>query len=304
MERRTILKSAIALAAGAVAVGHAAPVSASERGNRDMSYIEARDGTRLFRRSWGEGKPVVFVSAWMLNSQAWQYQMEPLSEAGFRCIAFDRRGHGRSDDPGTGFDMDTLADDLAYVIEAQGLRGAALVGHSLGCAEIMRYLTNHGTNPISRVVSIAPTTPFLLKTADNPDGQDPAMFEAVRTAIKTDFPGAVAANIKPFFVASTSDAMMSWMAAMTQQNSLKAIVECQRAFSTADFRAELPKMKLPVLLLQGDHDMSNPIDITGRKTAALLPNAQLKVYEGAPHGLMYTHMERVNADILEFLKGG
>ncbi len=246
-----------------------------------MVDVETRDGTCLFCRDWGEGRPIVFVSAWMLNSQAWQYQMAPLSEAGFRTIAFDRRGHGRSDDPGRGFDMDTLADDLAAVLEAHDVRDAMLVGHSMGCAEIVRYLTNHGASRVSGFVLIAPTTPFLLKTTNNPDGQDAATLEAVRGAIKADFANAVAANIKPFFNPSTSQAMMDWVVAMSQQNSLKALIECQRAFSTADFRNELPKLNLPALVIQGDADMSAPFPITGRKTAALLPDARLHVYEGA-----------------------
>jgi non-heme chloroperoxidase len=303
VERRDILKSAVTLAVGAMAAGRASAADRTEeKGTQSMSHISARDGTRLFCRSWGEGRPVLFASAWMLNSQAWQYQMAPLSEAGFRCVAFDRRGHGRSSDPGTGFDLDTLSNDLATVINALDLSDVTLVGHSMGCAEIVRYLTRHGSSRISRIVLIAPTTPCLLKTADNPDGQDATTFEALRAAIKKDFSGAVAANIKPFFNATTSQAMMDWVVAMTQQNSLKAILECQRAFSTADFRGELPRITVPALVIQGDADMSAPFALTGKKTAALIPNCRLNVYEGAPHGLIYTHMDRVNADLLAFLR--
>jgi len=268
-----------------------------------MSFVEARDGTKLFYRSWGKGKPILFASAWMLNSQAWQYQMLPLSEAGYRCVAFDRRGHGRSGDPGQGFDMDTLAGDVASVMEQLDLRDATLVGHSLGCAESVRYLTNHGQSRASRLVLIAPTTPCILKSADNPDGLDPQFFVGMRAAIASDFPGVIAANMRPFVRPETSQALLDWITAMTQQNSLKAIIECNRTFTAADFRAELPRLSLPTLILQGDADMSAPLDLTGRKTAALIPNARLKVYEGAPHGLIYTHMERANGDILAFLKG-
>lgn len=267
-----------------------------------MSYVEARDGTRLFCRSWGEGRPVLFVSAWMLNSQGWQYQMLPLSGAGYRCIAFDRRGHGRSDDPGRNFDMDTLADDVACVMEAFDLRDATLVGHSLGGAEVARYITNHGPSRVARLVLIAPTTPCLLKSADNPGGIDPSFFEGLRAAAAKDFPGVIAANMRPFVTPETSQALLDWVIAMTQQNSLKAIIECNRAFTAADFRAELPKIALPTLVIQGTADVSAPIDITGRKTAALIPNSHLDVVEGAPHGLIYTHMERVNSDILEFMR--
>jgi pimeloyl-ACP methyl ester carboxylesterase len=298
MQRRDLLKSA-AVAAGAAFAGsaHAAP---EER--KHMAFVEARDGTKLFCRSWGAGKPILFVSAWMLNSQAWQYQMLPLSEAGYRCIAFDRRGHGRSEDPGHGFDMDTLADDVARVMEAFDLREATLVGHSLGAAECIRYVTNHGPSRVARLVLIAPTTPCLQKSADNPDGIDPGFFAGLRAAAAKDFPGIVAANIKPFVTPSTSQALIDWVVAMMQQNSLQALIECNRAFTAADFRAELPRIALPALVIQGTADVSAPIDITGRKTAAFMPNAHLDVIEGAPHGLIYTHMERVNADILGFLK--
>lgn len=268
-----------------------------------MSFIEARDGTKLFYRSWGNGKPILFASAWMLHSQAWQYQMLPLSEAGYRCIAFDRRGHGRSDDPGQDFDMDTLASDMASVMGQLDIREATLVGHSLGCAESIRYVTNHGPQRVARLVLLAPTTPYILKSADNPDGIDPSFFAGLRAAAVRDFPGVIAANMRPFVTPETSQALLDWVIGMTQQNSLKAIIECNRAFTAADFRAELPKIALPTLVIQGTADVSAPIDITGRKTAALLPNARLDVVEGAPHGLIYTHMDRVNADILEFLKG-
>ena len=298
MQRRDLLKSAAAVAGAAFT---SSAVAAPE-GLRHMATVEARDGTKLFCRSWGAGKPILFVSAWMLNSQAWQYQMLPLSEAGYRCIAFDRRGHGRSDDPGRGFDMDTLADDVARVMEAFDLREATLIGHSLGCAECVRYVSNHGLSRVARLILIAPTTPCLQKSADNPDGIDPQFFAGLRVAAAKDFPGLVAANIKPFVTPSTSQALVDWVVAMMQQNSLKALLDCNRAFTAADFRAELPRIALPTLVMQGTADASAPIDITGRKTAALMPNARLDVIEGAPHGLIYTHMERVNADILEFLK--
>jgi pimeloyl-ACP methyl ester carboxylesterase len=229
--------------------------------------------------------------------------MLPLSEAGYRCIAFDRRGHGRSDDPGRGFDIDTLADDVARVMEAFDLREATLVGHSLGGAECVRYVTKHGPSRVARLVLIAPTTPCLQKSADNPDGIDPQFFQGLRAAAAKDFPGIIAANMRPFVTPQTSQALLDWVIAMTQQNSLKAIIECNRAFTAADFRAELPRISLPTLVIQGTADASAPIDITGRKTAALMPNAHLDVVDGAPHGLIYTHMERVNAAILDFLKG-
>lgn len=268
-----------------------------------MAYVEARDGTKLFCRSWGEGRAVLFASAWMLNSQAWQYQMLPLSEAGFRCVSFDRRGHGRSEDPGRNFGMDTLADDVARVMEAYDLSEATLVGHSLGGAEVVRYVTNHGSSRVKSLILVAPTTPCVLKSADNPDGIDPSFFAGLRAAAAKDFPGIIAANMRPFVTPETSQALLDWVIDMTQANSLKAVIECNRAYTVADFRPELPKIALPTLIIQGTADVSAPIDITGRKTAALMPNARLDVVEGGPHGLIYTHMDRVNAAMLEFLRG-
>jgi len=266
-------------------------------------FVEARDGARLYWRSWGEGTPTfLFDAAWALPSEAWQYQMARLSEAGCRCIAFDRRGHGRSDDPGAGFDIDTLASDVAAVIDALDLRDLVLVGHSLGAAECVRYLTNHGASRVRRLVLIAPTTPCLGRSADNPDGLDPQLFERTRAAFLADFPGIVGANIRPFVDAATSDRMIDWIMAMMSSTSLQAVLECNRAFTTADFRAELPKIATPTLIIQGDADMSAPIALTGAKTAALLPNCRFEVYPGAPHGLIYTHMDRVTADLLAFAR--
>lgn len=308
MNRRSLLGTATQIAVGASVVALATAESSGAKANRvqatrlPMNVVEARDGTQLFYRSWGAGKPILFVAAWSLHSEAWQYQMAKLSDQGFRCIAFDRRSHGRSSDPGTGYDLDTLAADLDSVLTQLDLKDVILVGHSLGAAESVRYLTRHGTSRIARLVLIAPTTPYLAKSADNPDGLDPRIFEATRAAFRDDFPGIVAANIKPFVIATTSPALTDWIMHMMAQCSLKALIDCNRSFTTADFRQELPNLRLPTLILQGDADVSAPLELTGRKTAALLPNAQLKVYAGAPHGLIYTHKDQVNEDLLTFAR--
>ena len=208
----------------------------------------------LFHRSWGQGPPILFVAAWALNSDAWAYEMASLCNAGFRCIAFDRRGHGRSDDPGGGYNMDTLADDLAAVVEQLGLREFVLVGHSLGAAECVRYLTRHGASRVRRLVLIAPTTPMLKKTADNPDGLDAHVFDAMRSAFRDDFPGIVGANIRPFVDANTSERTIDWIIAMMSSTSLQAVIECNRAFTEADFRGELPRIATRTLIIQGDAD--------------------------------------------------
>jgi pimeloyl-ACP methyl ester carboxylesterase len=171
----------------------------------------------------------------------------------------------------------------------------------MGAAEIVRYLTRHGTSRVRKLVLIAPTTPFLRKTPDNPKGIDPKVTQALLSLAAKDFPGVVAANIKPFFVASTLQAMSDWVQRMMTAVPLHALLGCNRAFSGADFRGDLPEIKLPTLVLQGDADMSNPLPVAGKKTAELMPNATLKVYPGAPHGLIFTHMDQVNADIAAFV---
>jgi len=271
--------------------------------NLASPFIETSDGAMLFYKEWGTGKPVLFVHSWSVNTHLWQYQMVDLSTRGFRCIAYDQRGHGRSSDPGRGFDYDTLADDLHHVIETLGLRDVVLVGHSMGCGEIVRYATRHGASRISRVVLVAPTLPFALKTPDNPDGVSRENFERLRAAWKTDLPKWLEDNARPFFSPQTSQAMLTWAVQMGQQASLKALIDCNAATTETDFRPELPKFNVPTLVIHGDADVSAPIDFTGRRTASLIPQCQLKVYAGAPHGLMFTHADQLTADLLSFCKG-
>lgn len=263
-------------------------------------FVTAEDGTQLYFKDWGEGRPVVFISSWSANADMWQYQMAPMAAAGFRCVAYDRRGHGRSSQPSTGYDYDTLADDLAAVIDDRELCGATLVGHSMAAGEIVRYLSRHGKGRVARVVLIAPTTPFVLQTPDNPDGVPNAMFEQVRAQLAADFPRWLADNADPFFVPETSPAMRAWVLGLSLQCSLVAALGCNHVFCETDFRAELPKISVPTLVIHGDKDASTPLELTGRRTAKLIPGAELKVYEGAPHGLMFTHMERLNRDLIAF----
>jgi pimeloyl-ACP methyl ester carboxylesterase len=265
-----------------------------------LPFIAAKDATALYYKDWGSGRNVVFASSWGMNSDMWQYQMTPMVSQGFRCVAYDRRGHGRSMQPSHGYDYDTLADDLGALIEQLDLHEATLVGHSMAGGEIVRYLTRHGAGRIRRIVLVAPTTPFILKTPDNPDGVPREAFDHARAQWSADFPKWLADNARPFFVADTSQAMMDWVLHLMTLTSLKALLDCNRAFVETDFRAELPKISVPTLIVQGDKDASTPLDLTGRKTAKLIPGAQLKVYEGAPHGLMFTHINRFNRDLMEF----
>ena len=294
MNRRDLLKSTALAAAGAGLLA-AAPRPA---GNPSTA---ARESLSLFTREWGTGKPVVFLHSWANNADLWQYQMTHLAANGMCCISYDQRGHGRSPDPGHGFDFDTMADDLAGVLAKFDVHGATIVAHSMGCSEAVRYLSRHGTKRIARVVLVAPTLPFLLKTADNPDGFDAAAFERLRSNWLRDFPKWLSDNSRPFFMPETSPAMIEWGLSLSRQVSLQAAIECNRAIAETDFRAELRALTLPTLIVQGDKDVSAPLERTGRKTAALVRGSELKVYEGAPHGLMLTHIDRLNADLLAFI---
>lgn len=266
-------------------------------------FIRTHDGVDLFYRDWGDsqGEPVVFVASWSLPSDSWSYQMLALQEAGYRVIAFDRRGHGRSSDPGRGYDFDTLADDIAAVLDALDLRGVTLVGHSMGCNEIVRYLSRHGTHRVARAALLGTMTSFVLRTPDNPDGIDAEWFDRVRREqLMVDFPRWIAENMDPFVLPSTSPGMREWIGNMALGASLQALCACQHALSRTDFRSELPRLDLPVLLIAGTLDASAPLGLTAEASARLLPNATLRVYDGAPHGMFITHAARVNRDLLEF----
>jgi non-heme chloroperoxidase len=304
MNRRHILQSAAStvIGAGITAAGNVRAASASDEGARHRDFIERPDGTRLAFTDWGEGKPVVFVHAWALPSPMWDYQRGPLAACGLRCIAYDRRGHGRSSVPRGGYDCDTLADDLEAVLTTLDLHEVTLVGYSFGSGEIVRYLTRHGGGRVARVALIAPAaTPLVMKTADNPNGIPAAALEAFRKTIQQDFPGWLENGKKAFFVEGTSPSLQDWVKRLMLTTPLRVAVECNRVMTSTDFRAELPRVSVPTLVIHGDKDASAAIDLTGRPTAALIPNAQFKVYEGAPHGLFVTHKDRLNADLLGFI---
>ena len=314
MRRRSLFKSITALAAGMSLSGIPDASASSLKRVTDTrsqkpgkkQFVEAADGTSLFFRDCGMGRTMVFVAPWALNSRWWEYQMADLAEHGVRCIAYDRRGHGCSEEPNHGYDFDTLADDLASVIEQLDLRDVTLVGQSLGCAEIVRYLSRHGAKRVAHVVLVATITPFVLKTQDNPEGVDQTALENVRKTLSKDRPGPIAAAAPAFFGVpknTVSKEMMDWWTRMmVDQCSLRVMLELHRLFTETDFRPELRKMTVPTLLIHGDNDTSAPLETTGRRTAALIAGSQLKVYEGAAHGLPITHAEQLNADLLAVAK--
>jgi pimeloyl-ACP methyl ester carboxylesterase len=265
-------------------------------------FVEARDGTNLFVRDWGQGKPLVFAAPWALNSDYWEYQMTPLSARGLRCVAYDRRGHGRSDEPAHGYDLDSLADDLAAVMDQADLRDVTLIGHSMGAAEVVRYLTRHGTRRVARLALIAPVTPFTLKTDDNPEGVPRESLEKSRTEFAADRPSKIAEAAAGFFGPknSVSQPVVDWWTRQILQCSLKHLLTMHRAYTETDFRPEVRAITLPTLILHGDNDVSTSLDLTSRRTAALIHGSELKVYEGAAHGLAFTHQARMNHDLSVF----
>jgi len=301
MDRRSAMMMGAAAAVASLPGQAQAALPATRKSSLRAPFIH-RDGTQLYFTDWGDGEPLLFVHAAGLDSGAWAYQLIPMLRAGYRCIAYDRRGHGRSSAPGAGYDYDTLADDLAGVIDALELRGVTLVGHSMGCGEIVRYLSRHGTDRVRRIALLAPTLPFFLKTEDNPMGLEKSFFEGLRATWLRDYPGWAWQQTPAFFAPDTSQAMQQWGFTLGTQTNLHAILETNIAVTETDFRAELPAVSVPTLILHGTEDKSCPLAITGARTAKLIPGARLQVIVGAPHGLLLTHAELVNAELVSFLK--
>ena len=312
MLRRSLLR-AVAVLAGRPGIVAAIRADKTDRPGDDRTgrkvpannFVEVADGTNLFFRDSGAGKPMLFTAPWGLNSAWWEYQVNALAGAGIRCITYDRRGHGRSGEPNRGYDFDTLADDLAAIIEQLELRDVTLVGHSMGCGEVVRYLTRHGSAAVSRLVLVSTITPFALKTDDNPDGADRASLAVVRETLAKDHAHPLAAYAPTFFGVPknkvSQEIMDWWVRMMVDGCSLRTMNTLHKVFTETDFRPELPKISVPTLLIHGDNDLSTPIDTTGRKTAPLIRGSQLKVYEGAAHGLPITHASQLNSDLAAFL---
>ena len=300
MNRRTVLEATLLGTAFAAASSGNAPAAAARPAARP-SFVTATDGTKLFVQDWGNGKPVLLLTAWTFDASSWGSQIAALNEKGFRCIAPDRRGHGRSEMPSSGYDLDMLTDDVAAVIEARDLRDVTLVGFSMGTVEAVNYLARYGSDRIARLVLIAPTTPFLVKSEDNPDGVPKAMIEADNAAVARDFAKWIAANEAPFFLPETPEVTRTWIREMMLSVPLPVALACRKTISFADLRAAAARIDRPTLILHGDKDASAPLPLTGAKTAKLIKGSKLIVYEGAPHPLPLTHSERLIADMLAFM---
>lgn len=281
-------------------VSRAMRSSQSRRRSGDC-WVEADDGTRLYVRDVGAGFPVVFLHSWMLSSQMWQYQVAALRSAGYRCITFDRRGHGRSDEPGSGYDLERLTGDLECILDVLDLREVALVGHSFGCVEAVRYAAREGRSRVRKLALLCGTTPFLRKTDDNPNGIDDVAFEFLRTVWRADFAKWLDENTEAFFTPGTNELTKRWIGNMMLATPLDVGIACNETMVAADVREDLRSLTIPTLVVHGDADASAPLALTGAPTAALVPHATFHVYEGAPHGLFVTHQERLNADLLALL---
>jgi pimeloyl-ACP methyl ester carboxylesterase len=272
-----------------------------------MAIIETDDGTEIYYKDWGSGQPVVFCHGWPLNADMWEYQMNFLAAEGFRCIAYDRRGFGRSDQPWEGYDYDTFAADLSDLIDALELEDVILVGFSMGGGEVARYIGRYGTDSVARAVLVSAVPPFLMKSADNPQGVDRSVFDGIRAGIAADRPQFFAEFGKAFTGANrpgskVSQGILDWTLFLALQASLKGTLDCVDAFSETDFRDDLQAFDVPTLVIHGDDDQIVPFEISGKASAAAIEGAQLKVYHGAPHGLYFTHKDQLNADLLAFFR--
>jgi non-heme chloroperoxidase len=270
-----------------------------------MPKITTKDGTKIFYKDWGKGQPVVFSHGWPLNADAWDEQLFFFASNGYRAIAHDRRGHGRSTQTSYGNDMDTYADDLAALVEALDLRSAIHIGHSTGGGEVARYIGRHGTERVAKAVLVGAVPPGMLKTAKNPDGVPIEEFDKIRAGVKGDRSQFWKDLSFPFYGANRPGSTVSegvrdafWL--MSMQAGFPASYDCIKAFSESEFTDDLGKFDVPTLVIHGDDDQIVPINVGGLRSSKMIKGATLKIYKGAPHGLMTTHKVQFNTDLLEF----
>jgi len=272
-----------------------------------MSTITTKDGTQIYYKDWGSGQPVVFSHGWPLSADAWEDQMVFLGNHGYRCIAHDRRGHGRSGQSWGGNEMDTYADDFAELVEKLDLRDAIHVGHSTGGGEVARYIGRHGTSRVARAVLIGEVPPLMLKTPANPGGTPMEAFDQICSSVLADRSQFFKDLAFPFYGANRPDAKVSqglrdsfWLQGMMA--GFKGVIDCIKAFSETDFNDDLKKIDVPTLIMHGDDDQIVPIGAAAMMSSKIVKNSILKVYRGLPHGMCSTHKDQINADLLAFLQ--
>jgi non-heme chloroperoxidase len=273
-----------------------------------MPTIQVQDGSEIYYKDWGSGQPITFSHGWPLSADDWDGQMLFFGQRGYRVIAHDRRGHGRSTQTGDGNDMDTYADDLAALFDHLDLHDALMVGHSTGGGEVARYLGRHGSKRVAKAALISAVPPLMVKTPANPLGAPIEVFDGLRTALAANRPQFYIDITMPFYGYNRPGAKISegirehwWQQGM--MGGMKAHYDCIKAFSETDFTEDLKKIDIPVLVLHGEDDQIVPIDAAGRSSAKILKNATLKTYPGFPHGMPTTHADQINADLLAFFKG-
>jgi non-heme chloroperoxidase len=279
-----------------------------------MSIIETTSkekgkNVQLFYEDFGEGQPVILIHGWPLSHRMWEYQISAIVEAGFRCIAYDRRGFGDSDKPWEAYDYDSLAKDLNDIINKLNLKDCIIVGFSMGGGEVARYIGNHGTGKLAKAALISAVPPFMLKTNENPEGLEKEVFEGFKEEIKKDRPGFLSGFGKKFLNFEKnedrlSEDMLKYYWNIACKASPKATLDCIDSFGLTDFREDLKKFDIPTLIVHGDADEIVPIDISGDKSAELIANRQYEVIQEAPHGLVLTHSAEFNKILIDFLKSG
>ena len=307
--RRNLLLGSAAAVAGTAATLASAGVSAKPvaASAQRTSYVTMKDGTQIYYKDWGVGPVVVFSHGWPLNSDAWEDQMMFLASNGYRCIAHDRRGHGRSSQPWDGNNYDTFADDLATLLNTLNIKNAMLVGHSMGGGEVARYLGKHGSARVSKAVLLSSVTPLMLKTAANPDGTPLSAFDGIRAGLQADRAQFYKDLTTPFFGfnrtgVKDSQGRRDTFTTLGMQSSLRTTYECVKQFSETDFTDDLKKITIPTLVIHGDDDQIVPIAASANNAIKLLKNGRLEVYKGGSHAPASMNKDKLNADLLAFLK--
>jgi non-heme chloroperoxidase len=272
-----------------------------------MTHITTADKTELYVKDWGAGKPVILLSGWPLSADSWDDQALVMAGSGFRTIAYDRRGFGRSSQPWGGYDYDTLADDLAAVIQQTGADGATLIGFSMGGGEVARYMSRHGGKSVVKVALISSVVPYMRQSGDNPDGTPQAVFDDMATRMRNDRAAFFATFFRDFFGVGVlthpvSAEVIEWARSQAMQASLHATLECAKAFATTDFREDLKAFQIPTLIIHGSDDKTVPIAASARAAHAAITQSTLIEYQGAPHGLFATDKHRLSEDLLAFLR--